>query len=88
MNMLVATHNGSFHSDDLFATAALSILNNGNITNTNYTLTISQQGTSNEYYPRYTFTSSAGGPTVIFESQLSTATPTPVSKIVSPETSI
>lgn len=25
------THNGAFHTDDLFATAALSILNNGNI---------------------------------------------------------
>lgn len=28
---ICVTHNGSFHADDLFATAALSILNNGNI---------------------------------------------------------
>lgn len=28
---ICVTHNGSFHSDDLFATAALFILNNGNI---------------------------------------------------------
>lgn len=30
-NKICVTHNGSFHADDLFATAALSILNNGNI---------------------------------------------------------
>ncbi|MDE2030915.1 MAG: MYG1 family protein [Patescibacteria group bacterium] len=30
-NKILVTHNGSFHADDLFATAALSILNNGNI---------------------------------------------------------
>lgn len=30
-NKILVTHNGSFHSDDLFATATLSILNNGNI---------------------------------------------------------
>lgn len=28
---ICVTHNGSFHADDLFATATLSILNNGNI---------------------------------------------------------
>ncbi len=28
---ICVTHNGTFHADDLFATAALSILNNGNI---------------------------------------------------------
>jgi len=28
---ILVTHNGSFHADDLFATATLSILNNGNI---------------------------------------------------------
>ena len=28
---ICVTHNGAFHADDLFATAALSILNNGNI---------------------------------------------------------
>lgn len=28
---ICVTHNGAFHTDDLFATAALSILNNGNI---------------------------------------------------------
>jgi len=28
---ILITHNGSFHADDLFATAALSILNDGNI---------------------------------------------------------
>ena len=28
---ICVTHNGSFHADDLFAMAALSILNNGNI---------------------------------------------------------
>lgn len=28
---ILITHNGSFHADDLFATATLSILNNGNI---------------------------------------------------------
>lgn len=28
---ILITHNGSFHADDLFATAVLSILNNGNI---------------------------------------------------------
>ena len=28
---ILVTHNGSFHADDLFATAALSILNNGNV---------------------------------------------------------
>jgi len=28
---ICVTHNGTFHSDDLFATATLSILNNGNI---------------------------------------------------------
>ena len=30
-NKICITHNGSFHADDLFATATLSILNNGNI---------------------------------------------------------
>lgn len=30
-NKLCVTHNGTFHADDLFATATLSILNNGNI---------------------------------------------------------
>ena len=28
---ICVTHNGAFHTDDLFATATLSILNNGNI---------------------------------------------------------
>lgn len=28
---ILVTHNGSFHADDLFATAVLSILNNGNV---------------------------------------------------------
>lgn len=30
-NKICVTHDGTFHADDLFATAALSILNNGNI---------------------------------------------------------
>lgn len=30
-NKICVTHNGSFHTDDIFATATLSILNNGNI---------------------------------------------------------
>lgn len=30
-NKILITHDGTFHTDDLFATAALSILNNGNI---------------------------------------------------------
>lgn len=30
-NKICITHNGTFHADDLFATATLSILNNGNI---------------------------------------------------------
>jgi uncharacterized UPF0160 family protein len=30
-NKILITHNGTFHADDLFATATLSILNNGNI---------------------------------------------------------
>jgi len=30
-NKILVTHNGTFHADDLFATATLSILNNGNI---------------------------------------------------------
>jgi len=30
-NKICVTHNGAFHADDLFATATLSILNNGNI---------------------------------------------------------
>jgi uncharacterized UPF0160 family protein len=30
-NKICVTHNGAFHTDDLFATATLSILNNGNI---------------------------------------------------------
>jgi len=30
-NKICVTHNGTFHTDDLFATATLSILNNGNI---------------------------------------------------------
>jgi uncharacterized UPF0160 family protein len=30
-NKICVTHNGAFHTDDLFATATLSLLNNGNI---------------------------------------------------------
>ncbi len=45
------------------------ISHNEAIPNTSYTLTISRMGTT-LFYPRYTFTSNAGGPTVIFESQV------------------
>lgn len=64
-----------YNNPTLTTSNYLDIGNGVQIPNTSYTVTITQRGTTNLNYPRYTFTSTAGGPTVIFESQLSTATP-------------
>jgi uncharacterized repeat protein (TIGR01451 family) len=48
---------------------------NGTINYTNYTMVVTRMGSTSAYYPRYTFTSSGDGGTVIFESLLSTNTP-------------
>ncbi|MBK6284411.1 MAG: hypothetical protein IPF54_18885 [Draconibacterium sp.] len=50
-----------------------SATNGQTIVYSNYTMSVSREGTSNNYYPRYTFTSSGAGTTVIFESLLSSA---------------
>ena len=45
-----------------------SVSNNGSITYTTYTMVVTRRGTTNNYYPRYSFSSTTPGqPTVLFE---------------------
>lgn len=53
---------------DVIVNENINLLHNASVNNTSYTMSISRQGSNGDYRVRYTFSSSAGGPTYEFES--------------------
>ncbi|MFB9055617.1 gliding motility-associated C-terminal domain-containing protein [Mariniflexile ostreae] len=59
---------GRSERDEVFGVMTSQTGHNEIYDGTSYTMTVSREGSANNYYPRYTFTASGSGTPVIFES--------------------